>query len=458
MKRRASSRAAPATPAVARQGPSPLLQAVELLRTERTDEAEPLLLDVLQRDPLHPDALHFLGVLRHTQGRTDEAVTLIRHSLQMVPANAGAWNNLGNVLLLAGRLDEVAEVYERAVQHADKPQEAVLALNNLCTLHRKRDAFDESEAAARQALERDPGFGDAWYNLSLTLLKQGRVHDGLIAHSHAVALWPRSLQPRHEVIRALMLLGHLDQAAELLREWLAEGADNPVAQHLLAACEAGLSGQAPERASDGYVQKVFDGFADSFDAKLQALGYRAPELVVTALRAATGEPAAALDICDAGVGTGLCGAGLKPFARRLVGCDLSVGMLKRARALKLYDVLHQAELVHYLATQPASFDAVVSADTLCYFGALDGAMAAAARSLRPGGWLVFTVEALADDHAQAHWLQPNGRYAHRADHVRHALAAAGLREHALQHESLRMEAGRPVPGWLVTAQRPAAAG
>jgi predicted TPR repeat methyltransferase len=457
MKRRPPTAAA-AAPAVARQGPSPLLQAVELLRAERIDEAEPLLLGVLQHDPLHPDALHFLGVLRHTQGRTDEAVALIRRSLDRAPANAGAWNNLGNVLLLAGRLDEVAEVYERAVQHADKPQEAVLALNNLCTLHRKRDALDLSEASARQALARDPDFGDAWYNLSLTLLKQGQVHEGLIAHSKAVALWPRSLQPRHEVIRALMLLGHLEQAAGLLREWLAEGPDNPVAQHLLAACEAGLSGQAPERASDGYVQQVFDGFAESFDAKLQALGYRAPELVVAALRAAAGAPAAALDICDAGVGTGLCGAGLKPFARRLVGCDLSVGMLKRAQALRLYDTLHQAELVHYLGTQPDSFDAVVSADTLCYFGALEGAAAAAARALRPGGWLVFTVEALPDDHAQPHWLQPNGRYAHRVDHVRHALASAGLREHALQRDSLRQEAGHPVPGWLVTAQRPGAGG
>ena len=42
-------------------------------------------------------------------------------------------------------------------------------------------------------------------------------------------------------------------------------------------------------------------------------------------------PAKALDILDAGCGTGLCGPLLAPYARRLVGVDLSDGMLKHAR-------------------------------------------------------------------------------------------------------------------------------
>jgi predicted TPR repeat methyltransferase len=430
-----------------------LLHAVELLRNEKVDEAEPLFLRILEGDPNQADALHFMGVLRHTQGRTDEAVALIRHSLRVLPDNASAWNNLGNVLLLAGRLEESVEIYERAVKHADSDNEAVLALNNLCTLHRKIGSMSRSERSAREALERDPKFGDAWYNLSLTLIKMGRIHDGLLAHSKAVALWPESLQPRHEVVRSLMLLGELERARKLLTEWLAEDADNPVAEHLLAACAAGLEGKAPERASDGYVKQVFDSFADSFDSKLQALGYRAPELVVQALRAAAGEPQKQLDLCDAGVGTGLCGAGLKPWARSLVGCDLSVGMLKRATALKLYDKLHQAELTHYLETQPDSFDAVVSADTLCYFGEIEGAALAAWRSLRPEGWLVFTVEALPEGDTRPHLLQPNGRYAHGRDYVEGVLTQAGFQDLRVVPDTLRMEAGEPVRGWVVSARK-----
>ena len=73
---------------------SPLAQAlagaIDHLRNERTEEAEPALLDILARWPEQPDALHFLGVLRHTQGRIDEAVALIRGALAQVPDNAGA--------------------------------------------------------------------------------------------------------------------------------------------------------------------------------------------------------------------------------------------------------------------------------------------------------------------------------------------------------------------------------
>lgn len=437
-----------------------LAAAIDLLREERIDDAEPALQAILERWPGQPDALHYLGVLRHTQGRIDEAVSLIREALAAMPEFSGAWNNLGNVLLLAGRGDEAAEAYERAVRTArgGTESEAVRALNNLGVLHRKLHHIDRSELALREAVRRDPAFADAWYNLAITLIDMGRIPEGLTAHSKAVALWPEEAQSRQEVIRALTRLGEHERSARLLREWLAEDPGNPVAEHMLAACLAADSAAAaPPRASDDYVQQVFDGFAASFDAKLEALDYRAPGLVVDALRAAAGAPNGHLDIVDAGCGTGLCGPGLKPFARRLAGCDLSEGMLRRAHARALYDALHQAELMHYLRTQPAAFDAVVSADTLCYFGALEEALSAAHVALRPGGVLVFTVEALSEsnenDRGPPHRLQANGRYAHAASYLRSALAAAGFEAHPLQAETLRKEGGEPVPGWLATARK-----
>jgi predicted TPR repeat methyltransferase len=434
----------------ARQPADRLRHAIELLRGERIDEAETALQEVLQGSPDQPDALHFLGVLRHTQGRVDEAVSLIQRALAAVQDNASAWNNLGNVLLLAGRGEEAAGAYAKAVTHGEGA-EAILALNNLGVLHRKLGRLDRSELALRHAVEREPAFADAWYNLSTTLIKQGRVHEGLVAHSKAVALWPEDVQSRQEVIRALLLLDERGRAAKLLREWLAGEPDNAVAQHMLAACDE--ESETPERASDGYVQQVFDGFASSFDAKLEALDYRAPALVVEALRCAVGAGQATLDIVDAGCGTGLCGIALRPWVRTLSGCDLSVGMLRRAKARNVYDVLHQAELTHYLNTQPGTFDAVVSADTLCYFGSLVGALAAAWCSLRGGGWLIFTVEALPKGDERGHVLQTNGRYAHGAAHLTAAAAGAGFVLQKLDAVVLRQEAGADVPGWLAVLRK-----
>ncbi|MBP6677072.1 MAG: tetratricopeptide repeat protein [Vitreoscilla sp.] len=428
-------------------------RAIEALRSEDIEAAEPLLNAILQQWPAEPNAQHFLGVLHHTQGRVDESVALIRQSLATLPTNAGAWNNLGNVLLTAGRVDEASSAYEQGIAVAgEQNPAAVKALINLATVYRQQSRMADAEASCRRALALQPESGDAWYGLSLTLMAQGRVHDGLIANSRAVALWPRHLQARDQVIRALLLLGERDRAAELYREWLAEEPDNPVVQHQLAAC---LGEQAPARASDAYVEVVFDAFAASFDAKLEKLHYRAPELVAGAMQAHLGEPTATLDIADLGCGTGLVGQHVRPWARHLAGCDLSAGMLLQAKQRGLYQVLHKAELVHYLVTQPERFDVVLSADTLCYFGDLHAAMAGAACALRPGGWLSYTVEALPETEPGPELrLNANGRYAHARSHVLASLQAAGLAAVDVSEVSLRMEAGCSVQGWLVVARKP----
>lgn len=427
-----------------------LAEAVTALREEDMERAEPLLQGILARWPDQGDALHFLGVLRHTQARREEAVELIQRAIAAMPGMPGPWNNLGNVLVGAERLDEAIAAYERSVALAGNSDASAEALNNLGTIHRRQNRLAESEDACRRATTLRPNFAPAWYNLSQTLMTQGRVHEGLIANSRAITLLPGHLMARDQVLRALLLLGERDRAAQLYRDWLIEEPDNPVIQHQLAAC---LGEQAPDRASDAYVEQVFDSFAQSFDAKLEKLHYRAPALVAEAALRLLGEGQRQLDVVDLGCGTGLCGPLLKPWARHLAGCDLSVGMLRMARQRAVYDVLHKAELVHYLDTQPEAFDLAVSADTLCYFGDLGDAMMGATRALRAGGTLIYTVEALPDGQAEAHHLQTSGRYAHAKAHVLSTLEAAGLLVRGIDAVDLRTEAGKPVHGWLVTAAK-----
>jgi predicted TPR repeat methyltransferase len=426
-----------------------LAHAVGLLRSEAFDEADEAFNALLQRHPRDADGLHFQGILRHVQGRTDEALELLRESLARSPDEPGHWNNYGNVLLEQGRLDAAAEAYRMSVTLGADGGNAADAYNNLSTLHRRRHDYVEAEAWARRVVDAKPDVGDGWYNLSVALMKQGRIREALIANSKAIALWPRHLQARDQVIRALMALGEHEQAAELYREWLAEDPDNPIVRHQLAAC---IGEDAPDRASDACVELLFDAFAASFDAKLDALGYQAPQLVAKALAEHLPAAQAQFDIVDLGCGTGLVGPLIRPWARSLAGCDLSVGMLRKAKARACYGVLHKAELVHYLQTQPGAFDIAVSADTLCYFGVLDEAMKAAASALRPGGVFAFTVEALPEGAGVPHALQPQGRYAHARAYVSDVVADAGLTVLRIDSVTLRMELAAPVMGWLVVAR------
>jgi predicted TPR repeat methyltransferase len=162
-------------------------------------------------------------------------------------------------------------------------------------------------------------------------------------------------------------------------------------------------------------------------------------------------------VLDAGCGTGLCGPLLAPFARRLVGVDLSAGMLEHARAKNVYDGLHQAELTAFIAGHPQAFDIIVSADTLVYFGALEDTFAVAVQALRPHGILVFTLEEwVTDDPAATYCIRPHGRYNHAAGYVERLLAAHALDVH-IDRGELRMESGLPVAGLIVRAHKPAPA-
>src|SRR6185436_4436192 len=109
--------------------------------------------------------------------------------------------------------------------------------------------------------------------------------------------------------------------------------------------------------------------------------------------------------------------------------------------------LIESELAAWLGSRSAEFDLIVSADTLCYFGALEQAIGGAAGALRPGGRLVFTVERAAADVTDYH-LDPTGRYSHAEDYLRQVLSAAGLESIATEHVVLRLERGVEVQGLL----------
>jgi predicted TPR repeat methyltransferase len=235
----------------------------------------------------------------------------------------------------------------------------------------------------------------------------------------------------------------------VFRDWLARSPDDPQAHHHLAA----VTGDGvPDRASDNYVADLFDGFARSFDAKLASLDYRAPALCEETVRRRLGPPAGDLRVLDAGCGTGLCGPLLRPYARELWGVDLSGGMLDRARVRAIHDVLEQGELGAWLAVDRAPFDLIISADTLCYFGALDTLLAAMRRASADGGWLVFTVEALDEALTAECRLLPHGRYAHRREAVERWLEVSDWAAIEMEQVVLRQEAGAPVRGWLASAR------
>lgn len=427
-----------------------LRAAQHLQRTEKLDLAEAIYNTILEALPDEPNALHFLGVLRHQQGRNDEAIDLIRRAAARLPGNAGPWLNLGNVLLEAQRYDEAVDAYQQA---ADYAPESISTYSNLGVLYTRRGHFELAEPCYQRALKLAPaGESRVFHNYATMLHRQQRYEESVAYGLKARDVDPGDPSARRLLSMSYALLGNLDAARGVLHEWLAADPDNPAARHMLAA----MGGDdAPARASDAYIVAEFDGFSKSFDSKLEALDYRAPALVADALAramASTTTPAFPLErVLDAGCGTGLCAPRLRPMAARLEGVDLSAGMLEKAHSRGGYDALTQAELTAFINHHRAQWDAIVSADTLCYFGDLAPVFTAAKQALRAGGWLVFSVEAL-DTEALPYRLNYTGRYTHSRGYLEQRLRAAGLEPVDITRAVLRLETLRPVHGWVVTAR------
>lgn len=152
-------------------------------RDGRLDDAERGYRATLDADPVHVDALHLLGVLRHQQGQHAEAADLVRRAVALRPDDAALQLNLGNTLKALGQLEGAIERF-------------------------------------RNALTLSPAFALAHYNLGNAYAAIGRHEDAMYAFGHAVRLQPGDASSHNNLGNALHALGRHAEAAEAFRRAL----------------------------------------------------------------------------------------------------------------------------------------------------------------------------------------------------------------------------------------------
>lgn len=152
-------------------------------RDGRLDDAERDYCATLAADPVHVDALHMLGVLRHQRGQHAEAADLVRRAVDLRPDDAALQLNLGNALKALGHLEGAIERF-------------------------------------RNALTLAPTFPLAHYNLGNAYAAIGRHEDAMYAFGHAVRLQPGDASSHNNLGNALHALGRHAEAAEAFRRAL----------------------------------------------------------------------------------------------------------------------------------------------------------------------------------------------------------------------------------------------
>lgn len=428
---------------------SSLQHAIGLQSGGELGKAEQIYRDVLMQDPKQPVALHYLGILLHQHGRHTEAVEHLRMSCALQPDNAAWFNDLGNVLCAMHQYEEASDAYRISLENDPGDH---MVWNNLGSSQLQCHDTENAIISFNRSIELAPEFVPPLMHLGNIYAAAGDTMASSSYQCRAFVLPPHEGKSKKMLGISFYFLGRLPEAADIYWQWMEEEPDNPIAAHMYAACsQLGI----PERASDGYIEKHFDQYAETFSANLtESLAYRGPELMREALTDIRVIANRQYDVLDIGCGTGLCAPIAAPYARSLTGVDLSGKMLDQARQRGGYHRLVKQEITEYMANHAEKFDLVLAADTLIYFGQLGQLFHAVAGILSPGGYFLFTVEVMDETAIPAEDLQlhPSGRYRHSRRYVTQTLKDAGLTLVSIKDVVLREEIRQPVAGAVLIAR------
>lgn len=444
-----------------------------LLSEGRFDEAISELRIAIGIQPAYVDARTNLARALQRSGDHERAEIAWQETLQLDDRNGSNWNAYGRLLAQLKRPRDAAQAFINAIRNGDTQAETWFLLGNAL---QAQEQFSEAIQAYESARKMAPGDARIHSNLGKTAKDQGNVEVALDHYQKAIELDPGLLSAHYNMGIAYMELKQGDKAAtafsttldldpgftgairglariadanddpdaalSYLQRWHEADPDDPEPVHLLSYYS---DTQTPSRAPDDYVRQQFDQFARDYDQKLERLENRGPQTLAEQLRSQLPSPDSSLLVLDAGCGTGLCGAVLRPWAASLSGVDLSPAMLEKASQRSLYDQLEEQELTAFLLDHPNSFDVIASSDTFNYFGDLHALFTAARKALRAGGWLFFNVEAdKKGGNNHPYRLQRHGRYCHTEPAIRSGVEKAGLTLLELKHGVLRLESNQPV--------------
>jgi tetratricopeptide (TPR) repeat protein len=130
---------------------------------------------VLQKEPEHPTALHFIGLAQYQAGQPSAALEAMWRSIKLAPNEAEFFSNYSAAAWNSGRYDEGQWAANQAIALNGSH---VGAQNNLGFNLRALDRIDESIAAFDRALELAPNFAYARWNRTFSLLAKGNYAQG----------------------------------------------------------------------------------------------------------------------------------------------------------------------------------------------------------------------------------------------------------------------------------------
>ncbi len=409
----------------------------------RLADAEKAYLEILSEKPNSGSVLNTLGTFFLDQSQPDKAKKYFEKAANLNPPYLSACYNLGRLKQMEGDDKGAINIYRAIVKQQPR---FGLAWNNMGVAYREIGEPEEAISCFRRAVAFAPDMAEAWNNLGVAQDEFHMIENASRSYQKAIEIQPDYASAHFNLGVSLQKLERFKAAENHYNKVLEIKPDDEATKFMLQSLGTSTT---PDAAPAQHVRRIFDQCAGTFEKTLvKDLKYKTPELLFNLVCPHLKQDLTALDL---GCGTGLGSQFYRPYAKLLIGVDVSSKMLQKASEKKIYDDLIVFDILQdWVFSKP--FDLIYSSDVFVYFGNLDPIIRSASSYLVHGGIIAFSVEKL-DDNSTDYQLFPSGRYAHSHRYIRNCLKHHGLAPVEGIDSVIRKQSGDEVKGLLIVAEK-----
>jgi len=426
------------------------LQYIErVIGENRLTDAARMLNTLAKTAPQDPRIFLLGSLMAEAANNLDGMLTAAKKAVDLAPGWPVASIRLAGVYSAKGQTSLAVQTAEQAIFEATQDNSlATEYLTRAAAIAVKCQHYPQAALWAEQASAMAPESAQLKHLMAEAQAYNGQYEEAIALYTELLLQEPDNTDFLHDRLLAYINTAQTPLAQQDAERLVALAPDNETFTYYASL----LKGETPATQPASVVTSLFDTSAAQFDRHLVgSRQYTLPQDVAQWIL--DWYPDKKVDVLDLGCGTGLLGASLGPLKGVIVGVDLSTKMIEKAAQRGVYAQFNQVNVLDALQATPENhYDVITALDVLIYVGDLSTVIPNAHRILTPGGRFVFSCEA-APKKVKTFALQATQRFVHQQDHVNKLLKAAGFGQIQMETRALRLEAGEPVQGFVVTAQK-----
>ena len=187
-----------------------LKKLIDLYQSEKLEEAETEVQNLLKQFPDDVTCLNVLGVILDRKGQTEEAIRIYQKALQINENSSETHFNMGSILHRLGRSNEARVNYEKAISIKS---DFLNAHFNLGLVYQNLQDYTKAIESYEKAIELKPDFHEAIGAMGTAFQAQGELDEAIERYKKALSIQPDA-RNHFNLAAGLRNQGSLDKAIE----------------------------------------------------------------------------------------------------------------------------------------------------------------------------------------------------------------------------------------------------